>query len=151
LLAGGGAVSLEMLNAAFEPGRTPFDWLSRDEAQVDAYIADPLCGIAVDDASMGTVFMLGSRARHDPRLAGVRADLPIYIISGENDPVVGPGQAFTRALIASYEAAGLGRIEHRVWPGGRHEMFNETCRDDVEAELIAWLDKIVKAAQSEPL
>jgi alpha-beta hydrolase superfamily lysophospholipase len=144
LLAGGGAVSLEALNAAFEPARTPFDWLSRDGAQVDAYVADPMCGIAVDDASMGSVFVLGSRARHDPRLTEVRRDLPIYIISGERDPVVGPGQAFTRALIASYEAAGLTAIEHRVWSGGRHEMFNETCRDEVESELIAWLDRVIE-------
>lgn len=148
LAAGGGAVGLEALNAAFEPGRTSFDWLSRDEAQVDAYVADPMCGFALADASMGSVFALGAGARHDPRLAQVRGDLPIYIISGERDPVVGPGQAFTRALIASYRAAGLGAIEHRVWPGGRHEMFNETCREAVEAELIAWLDKVVKAEQS---
>lgn len=144
LLAGGGPVTLERLNAGFEPARTPFDWLSRDEAQVDAYIADPLCGFEVEDRAMGSVFEQAGGAYRDPRLARVRKNLPILIISGERDPVVGPDQAFTRALIDSYRAAGLTNIEHRVWAGGRHEMFNETCRDEVETELIAWLDRALR-------
>ena len=140
LLAGGGPVTLELLNAPFEPARTSFDWLSRDDAEVDAYIADPLCGFTLADAAMGSVFQTGAGARHDPRLANVRKDLPIYIISGQFDPVTGADQAFTRALIESYRAAGLTHIDHRVYAGGRHEMFNETCRDQVQADLIAWLD-----------
>ncbi len=142
LLAGGGPVTLDLLNAGFEPARTPFDWLSRDEAQVDAYVADPLCGFVLQDRAMASVFELGSGARADARLAQVAKDLPIYVISGERDPVVGPGQGFARALIDSYRAAGLTRIEHRVYPGGRHEMFNETCREEVEDDLIAWLDGV---------
>ncbi|HEY1561314.1 MAG TPA: alpha/beta fold hydrolase [Caulobacteraceae bacterium] len=141
LLAGGGPVTLELLNASFEPARTTFDWLSRDEAQVDAYMADSLCGFTLSDDAMGSLFQLGAGARADPRLARVRHDLPIYVISGERDPVVGPDQAFARALIDSYRQAGLNNIEHRVYPGGRHEMFNETCRDEVESELIAWLER----------
>lgn len=146
MLSSGGPVSLERLNAAFEPGRTRFDWLSRDDAEVDAYVADPLCGFDLDEASMQSIFGLGVSARSDPRLAQVPKTLPIYVISGERDPVTGPDQAFTRALIESYEAAGLGRIEHRVYPGARHELFNETCRDQVEADLIAWLDASVGQA-----
>ena len=146
MLSRGGPVSMALLNAAFEPGRTSFDWLSRDEAEVDAYVADPLCGFDLDEASMQSIFGLGASARTDPRLAQVRRPLAIYVISGERDPVTGPSQAFTRALIESYEAAGLGPIEHRVYPGARHELFNETCRDQVEAELIAWLDATVSRA-----
>jgi alpha-beta hydrolase superfamily lysophospholipase len=141
LLAGGGPVTLELLNAAFEPGRTRFDWLSRDEDQVDAYVADPLCGFALSDAAMGSVFELGAGARLDRRLSDVRPDLPIYVVSGELDPVVGPSQAFARALVDSYRLAGLTHIDHRIYPGGRHEMFNETCRREVEDELVAWLER----------
>jgi alpha-beta hydrolase superfamily lysophospholipase len=144
LLAGGGAVTLELLNAGFEPARTSFDWLSRDEAEVDAYIADPLCGFDVEDRAMGSMFELGSGARQDARLQSVHDDLPIYIISGERDPVVGPGQAYTRALIDGWAAAGLRNVEHHVYPGGRHEMFNETCREQVQNELIAWLDRVMR-------
>lgn len=140
LLARGGPVSLDLLNAGFEPARTRFDWLSRDEGEVDAYIADPLCGFDVGEASMASMFALASGARLDPRLRKVRDDLPILVVSGEVDPVVGPGQAFARTLIASWEAAGLARIEHRVYPGGRHEMLNETNREAVESDIVAWLD-----------
>lgn len=140
--ASGRPVGLESLNAGFEPARTPFDWLTRDEGEVDAYIDDPLCGFALDDASMGSIFALGSGARTDPRLAGVRADLPVYVISGEFDPVTGPDQAFVEALLGGYRDNGLSNIDHRIYPGGRHEMFNETCRDQVESELIAWLNAV---------
>jgi alpha-beta hydrolase superfamily lysophospholipase len=141
-LAAGPDVGLESLNAGFD-ARTPFEWLSRDTAEVDLYVADPLCGFALDDASTASIFGLASQARHDPRLATVPKTLPIYVISGEVDPVVGPGQAFAHGLIASYEAAGLINIEHRVYPEGRHEMFNELNRDQVEDELVGWLDRTV--------
>jgi alpha-beta hydrolase superfamily lysophospholipase len=140
LNASGAPVSLERLNAGFEPARTPFDWLSTVDAEVDAYIADPLCGFAVAEEGMGSMFALGVGARADPRLGAVRKDLPIYVVSGQFDPVVGPDQAFARGLIESYREAGLTRITHRVYPGGRHEMFNERERERVEADLIAWLD-----------
>ena len=140
MLATGQAVTLELLNAAFEPARTPFDWLTRDEAEVDAYIIDPMCGFTVGEASTASMFALGGGARADPRLAQVRPDLPILIVSGQCDPVTGPDQAFARALIAGWEAAGLTRIDHRIYPGARHELFNETCREGVEDDLIAWLN-----------
>jgi alpha-beta hydrolase superfamily lysophospholipase len=140
LMASGRPVTLELLNENFEPARTSFDWISRDEAEVDAYIADPL-RFTASDAAMGSMFALGSQARFDPRLSDVSADLPVYVISGEVDPVVGPGQIFTQALIESLQGAGLRRIEHRVYPGGRHEMFNELNRREVESDLIGWLDR----------
>ena len=140
LLASGGPVSLETLNAGFEPARTSFDWLSRDEAEVDAYVADPLCGFEVGEASMVSMFRLAAQARSDPRLREVRPDLPILVISGEVDPVVGPDQMFTKALIESWENAGLTKIDHRVYAGGRHEMLNETVRETVMLDTIAWLD-----------
>ncbi len=57
--------------------------------------------------------------------------------------MTGPNQAFANVLVERYRAAGLTAIEHRVYPGGRHELFNETNRDKVTADLIAWLDRAV--------
>jgi alpha-beta hydrolase superfamily lysophospholipase len=138
----GGSAGLEAFNAPFAPARTDFDWLSRDEGEVDAYVADPLCGFPLAPAATTSLFMTAGPARHHPRLAAVRKDLPVYVISGGRDPVTGPGQAFAKALLDSFEAAGLNDVTHRVYPGGRHEMFNETNRDKVTAELIAWLDRV---------
>jgi alpha-beta hydrolase superfamily lysophospholipase len=145
MAAAGEAAGPGSMNAAFAPARTDFDWLSRDEAEVDAYVADPLCGFPLADAAMASVLQTAAAARHDPRLAAVRGDLPVCVISGEFDPVTGPSQAFVGALLESYRGAGLGRVDHRVYPGGRHEMFNETSREEVTADLIAWLDGAVAA------
>jgi alpha-beta hydrolase superfamily lysophospholipase len=143
MAAAGEAAGPGSMNAAFAPARTDFDWLSRDEAEVDAYVADPLCGFPLADAAMASVLQTAGVARHDPRLASVRGDLPVFVISGEFDPVTGPSQAFVGALLDSWRSAGLSRIDHRVYPGGRHEMLNETSRDEVTSELIAWLDGTV--------
>ncbi len=144
MMSAGAAAGLNVMNAGFEPARTDVDWLSRDEAQVDLYVADPLCGFDLEPASLGSLFGGGDLGRSDARLRHVDRHLPIYVISGEFDPVVGPEQSFTRALIASYEAAGLQNITHRVYPGGRHEMFNEINRDEVEGELMEWLDAVLR-------
>jgi alpha-beta hydrolase superfamily lysophospholipase len=79
-------------------------------------------------------------ALEGPDGAALAAWRSILILSGEHDPVTGPGQAFTRALIVGWKAAGLTGIDHRVYEGARHELFNETCREEVEGDLIAWLD-----------
>ena len=144
--AGEGAPSPDPLNAPFAPARTPFDWLSRDEAEVDAYIADPLCGFALTDEARRSVFATAAGAPNDHRLELVNKTLPILVISGEHDPVTGPGQAFAEAVISGYRAAGLNRIAHRVYPGGRHEMFNEINRQAVTRDLLAWLDGGAPAA-----
>lgn len=127
---------------AGEPGATGFEWLSRDKAQVAAYVADPLCGFDLDAAAMGSMQAVGGKGREPAALARVRKDLPIYIISGEHDPVVGEGYAFVDALIDSYRAAGLTDITHAQYAQGRHEMFNELNRDEVESDLIGWLGRI---------
>jgi alpha-beta hydrolase superfamily lysophospholipase len=135
-------LELSAFNAPFEPGRTGFEWLSRDEAQVDAYVADPLCGFGYDVEGMKAVFD-GARAAADPaRLAAIRSDLPVYIAVGDADPVNGQ-LALVHALVGRYQAAGLTDVELHAYPGARHEILNETNRDEVEADLVAWLDRVV--------
>jgi alpha-beta hydrolase superfamily lysophospholipase len=142
LLAGADMSSgLAAANAAFEPARTPFDWLSRDEAEVDAYIADPLCGFDLKLESMATMpEAVAALQGHDGLAVAARRGLPVYIVSGELDPIVGPGQVLSRALEETYRKAGIRDVTHRIYPGGRHEMFNEINRDEVERDLLAWLD-----------
>jgi alpha-beta hydrolase superfamily lysophospholipase len=135
-------LDLAMFNAAFSPARTDFDWLSRDEAIVDAYIADPACGFGIDAEATRGMFA-GARRLADPaQVAAMRSDLPVYIAAGENDPVNG-GLALLTPLTDRYQAAGLSDVTVRVYPGARHEILNETNRDEVIAELNAWLDRVV--------
>jgi alpha-beta hydrolase superfamily lysophospholipase len=135
-------LDLAMFNAAFAPARTDFDWLSRDEAIVDAYVADPGCGLGIDAEATKGMFA-GARRLADPaQVAAMRSDLPVYIAVGENDPVNG-GQALLTPLTDRYPAAGLDDVTVRVYPGARHEILNETNRAEVIAELNGWLDRVL--------
>lgn len=131
-------MDLSAFNAPFQPPRTDFDWLSRDDAQVDKYIADPWCGFGLDVPGGRAMFAAARQLADPARVAQMRSDLPVYIAVGELDPVNGGG-ALVDALVARYEAAGLTDVTLRVWPGARHEVFNETDRDDVVGELMQWL------------
>ncbi len=126
---------LAAFNAGFEP-RTGFEWLSRDPAEVDAYLADPLCGFPTDEAIIGGVLATAERTA-DP--SGVRADLPVLLVSGDRDPVGGPGGANVTALADRYRAAGVTDVQLSLYPGARHELVNETNRDEVTADVVAWL------------
>ena len=127
------------LNKPFSPARTKSDWLSRDPAEVDAYVADPLCGfdvtnqLAVDllDALPGLI--------KPERLARIRKELPIYVFSGERDPV----GSNIQGLIEALKRAGFSRLTTRIYADARHETLNETNREEVTRDLITWLDGAV--------
>jgi alpha-beta hydrolase superfamily lysophospholipase len=125
-------------NNSFKPARTDFDWLSRDPTEVDKYIADPLCGFPfTTQLAVDLLDAVGPIAAKET-VARVRKALPIYIFSGSRDPV----GAALQGLIDAYRAAGLTKASTKVYPDGRHEMLNETNRDEVTADLIGWLDTI---------
>ena len=134
------AMSFSANNKDFEPARSPVDWLSRDEAEVDKYIADPLCGFVCSFGFyrdlLGGISSL--YARNSP-FAGVPKDLPLFIISGAEDPV-GGAKGFVPRLAAILKAAGLQKIETRLYPGARHEVLNETNKEEVLKDVKDWLD-----------
>jgi alpha-beta hydrolase superfamily lysophospholipase len=127
-------------NAPFEPARTPYDWLSRDAAEVDAYLADPLCGDDVPPtyAYGAGMFALVTRAASPEGVGGLPAGLPVLLLSGQRDPVGGEDAAQVTALAGLLRDRGL-PVEQHVYPDARHEVFNETNRDEVTADLLAWL------------
>jgi alpha-beta hydrolase superfamily lysophospholipase len=126
-------------NERFRPARTPFDWLSRDPAEVDRYIADPLCGFSA--STQLWIDLLGglSLIARPALQAKIPKDLPIHLIAGDQDPVNGDIKGLEQ-LIGAYRRAGLRRVSHRFYAGARHELFNETNRDEATADLVAWLD-----------
>jgi alpha-beta hydrolase superfamily lysophospholipase len=134
-------LDLAMFNAPFQPARTDFDWLSRDDVVVDAYLADPLCGFGIDPQSAKSMFV-GARRLADPgQLAGLRPGLPVYIAAGELDPVNG-GLALLTPLTDRLRAAGLADVTVVTYPGARHEILNETNNDEVIAALLEWADRV---------
>lgn len=128
-------------NSAYENPRTAYDWLSRDPAEVDKYVADPLCGIRFTPESGASFRSIGEQAADPGYLQAVRKGLPVYIFVGDEDPI-NDKLARVTPLVDRYREAGLD-VTFKVYPGGRHEMLNEANRAEVVADLKAWLDRAV--------
>lgn len=132
-------MSFGSYNNAFRPNRTEFDWLSRDNTEVDKYIADPFCG-TVFTAGFFYDFLTGLMEienKHNLRL--VPQDLPIYIFSGDKDPVGKFGKGVIN-LYNRYTRNGIKDVTYKLYKDGRHEMLNETNRDEVMQDVVHWLN-----------
>lgn len=132
-------------NKAFEgpsgkDNASGFEWLSRDTEQVQMYIDDEACGFVLSNGSLVDLFAGSKTAAQAETLANIPQDLPIYVFSGSEDPVHG-GQKDIQRMLQTFYDRGLNNIEVKWYPGGRHEMFHETNRDEVLADLVLWLGK----------
>lgn len=137
-MSSSGDADLTAINREFEPARTPFDWLSRDPAEVNKYIADPLCGFGVIARSMATMAAASMRIVDPAQLARIRKDLPIWIMAGDRDPI-NHHLEWLRPVAERYRAAGIKDLTEKYYLDGRHEMFNETNRAEVYRDLLGWL------------
>ncbi|MFT4028967.1 MAG: alpha/beta hydrolase [Protaetiibacter sp.] len=121
-------------------GTTGHEWLSRDPEVWAAFAADPLTFDATALKLFGlpdTLRLLGTPKKLD-------RDLPMLILIGEEDPLGGP--ASVRKLADAYRSrGGLTDVTLTIYPGGRHEMLNETNQAEVRAEIVSWLDARVRA------
>lgn len=125
-------------NKAFKPNRTDFDWLSRDEAEVDKYVADPFCG-GVFTAGFFVDLIGGINFIHTPEaISMVPKELPMLLFSGALDPV-GDNTKGVQQVCDSYKKAGIEDVSMKFYEGGRHEMLNETNRDEVFEDVIRWV------------
>ena len=123
-----------------ENPRTKFDWLSRDAEQVDKYIADPLCGF-VGKIGLYRDMMQGIKFITDKKnIAQMNKEKPVYFMSGNGDPVGDYGKGVERAYNAFCDA-GLHDVFMRLYPGGRHEMLNETNKEQVYQDILSWLNE----------
>lgn len=125
-------------NKEFMPARTPFDWLSRDEKEVDKYINDQLCG-GVFSAGFFYDFLRGLKEMHRVEIMEkIPKSLPIYFISGEKDPV-GKNCKTIAGLIEEYKKLGIKDVSYKFYKDGRHEMLNEINRDEVMEDVTNWI------------
>ena len=123
------------------PAANGFEWLSRDEAEVQKYIDDEACGFVLATGSLMDLFEGSAKNQQPDVLANIPKALPIYVFSGTDDPVHSEQKDINRMLQAFYDQ-NLTSINVQWYPGGRHEMFNETNRDEVIRDLVAWLAKL---------
>ena len=145
-LAGSALAIGDLLNFDFDPARTPFDWLSRDDAVVDAFLDDPLCFAELKPAAFASFLAAASRLSDLVALGRIRRGLPVYLFSGSEDPV-GQHLEGVQALIERYREAGLDDISHDFYAGGRHEMLNEINREEVRARLLRWIFRVLERSQ----
>jgi len=127
-------------NKPFYPNRTDFDWLSRDENEVDIYSKDPFSGTL---CSIGFYrdLMKGLNKIHKKKsMSKIRKDLPIYIFCGSSDPVGDMGASPTK-LVNIYRSLGIKDLEFVLYPGARHETLNETNREEVMDALLSWIQR----------
>jgi alpha-beta hydrolase superfamily lysophospholipase len=121
-------------------GATGFEWLSRDAEQVRLYVDDPWCGFPLSNGYVADM-LAGTSAMWTPEAeAHIPHDVPVYVMGGEEDPVGGEHVQSVRDLVDRWRAQGVGSITLRLYAGDRHETLNEINRDEVERDLVAWID-----------
>ncbi len=126
-------------NRIFAPNRTAFDWLSVSEENVDAYMADPLCG---GNASVGLFREMLSGIAYIKRPENLRRmnlNTPVLFVSGSMDPVGECGKGVERAY-ASFQRAGVRDVAMKLYENARHEILNDTCRETVYQDILRWLE-----------
>ena len=128
-------LTFEAWNKAYAPNRTEFDWLSRDEAEVDKYAADPLCGFAASNGMWLAVLGAIGTGADDARLAGLPRSLPFNLVAGGQDPVSEKGEAIL-ALGRRLQGAGFTDVSATIYPESRHECLNDLDRETVMAAFV---------------
>lgn len=125
-------------NKIYDNPKTEYDWLSRDEANVQKYIDDPLCGF-IPSCSLFRDMMTGVKfITNKKNLTAMNKDIPVYFMSGDMDPVGECGKGVQKAY-NNFLEAGMKDVSIKLYPGGRHEMLNEINKDEVYTDILAWL------------
>ena len=129
--------------AQFEERETDFDWLSKDSVEVKKYIDDPLCGFICSSRFFVDLLDGVDTANSVSKANNIRKDLPLFIISGENDPV-GEFTKGVSKVFDLYQGVGISDLEMTLIKGGRHELLNETNYDEIHTIIGSWLTKHCK-------
>jgi alpha-beta hydrolase superfamily lysophospholipase len=124
------------------PVKSGYEWLSRDSAEVQKYVDDPWCGFPFNNRLVAEMSQCAVDAAHSQNIARIPKSLPVLLLAGTHDRVGGNGE-FVKKLAALYREAGIADVQVVLYPEGRHEMLNETNRDAVHRDLVAWLAKHV--------
>ena len=132
-------LSFGRYNKTFRPNRTAHDWLSRDVAEVDKYLHDPLCGFISSVELFHYLFTGLYKIFKTYEINNIRKDLPVYAFAGDKDPVGMQGKGFM-ALIHKWNKVGIADIKYKLYPNGRHEMLHDINRKEVLGDLLQWLE-----------
>jgi alpha-beta hydrolase superfamily lysophospholipase len=133
------ALSFGSFNKAIPAPRTDFDWVSRNNDFVDRYIADPLCGFQMANAYWRDFATALAQLYRPQSMKQIRADLPVYLFSGDHDPVGHMGRGVERLAECYRNTVGSRDVTLRLYPDVRHDLLHENNRDEVAADVLAWI------------
>lgn len=119
--------------------KTVYDWLSVDEGNVNKYIADPLCGFTFPVNGFRTLFELIKRCQNNENISRIPKELPLFLVAGDEDPVGNYGKG-PKAAYDAYKKAGIKDVELKLYEGYRHEILNESIKDQVMEDIYAFVD-----------
>lgn len=134
------AMAFGNYNNAFEPRRTDFDWLSRNEANIDQYMAEPRNGFSLTVNGFYEMFKALTFITLKKNLEEMPKDLPVLFVSGEKDPV-GDMTKGVRKTFDAFSDAGMKYLDLKFYPEDRHEILNEIDRHKVFADISKWLEE----------
>lgn len=130
-------------NKRFSPARTSKDWLTKDNAIVDKYVADERCNFTFTLNAYYALFTGISRLYDKDLLSKMPKTLPLFLIAGEDDPVGDFGKGVLK-VTEMLKETGMKNVTTKLYPTDRHEILNETDRDQVYSDLYKWLDSLLK-------
>ena len=140
-------IAFHAYNKRINNPRTRFDWLTKDTEKVDAYIADENCGFTFTVNGFHTLFTLIRRCKNKKNISMIPKDLPIFMASGEQDPVGGYGVGAKKAYL-SLIRAGLTKVDFTLYSEDRHELFHELDKEIFMENVVTWLSKCLVIADS---
>lgn len=129
-------------NSNFKPNRTDYDWLCSVDEEVDKYIADPQCGFVCTTSYYYDLIRGLWKINKKENLELIPKDLPVLIFAGDKDPVGDFGKGIKR-LYECYKELGIHDLKYKLYKNGRHEMLNESNKDEVILDILNWTNRIV--------
>lgn len=135
------AAAFSQYNKRF-PGEGPHAWLTRDPDIREAFAADPLCHFHFTVSAMEDLVRLNRACNRPACFAATPARLPVFLISGQEDPV-GDYGAGVQAVFDAYQARGMEHLSMKLYPQCRHELLNELDREQVQADILSFLYSVI--------
>lgn len=133
-------LSFGAFNNAFKPNRTEYDWLSRDNKQVDKYVNDLFCGTIFSIGFFSDLLDGVLYVNDQAQINKTSPELPIFLVAGDKDPVSENGKGVTE-VYEKYKKAGVKDVEIKLYADARHEILNETNKEEVYNDILNWLEK----------
>lgn len=131
-------VAFGVYNKKIESPKTSFDWLSRNEDNVRKYIDDPLCGFIFTINGFQTLFKLIYNLHDTEKLKQMPANLPVFFLAGEDDPVGDYGRGVEK-VYQSFREMGMENVQMKLYPKDRHEILNEVDKEDIYGDIYRWI------------